>query len=229
VGPFRDAEHVAEERAREELAVRRREELELASFRRRVRRPQEGAPDHCVSGVIAGVLGLGALFLVGELSARSPVGSSHVAPPSVEPPPPTRPTIERAFPTLPLHVDPGEPSAASPRDNRAVCYLPALSGQAVGSLGSGAIHRVVMSHAGALRACYESEASRHPDLHGGVTVDFDIAAGGEVSTASIARTTLKDARVEGCVVRQLKSWHFPPSDQPTSVTGYPFRFGVGGA
>jgi hypothetical protein len=30
------------------------------------------------------------------------------------------------------------------------------------------------------------------------------------------------------VLRQVKSWHFDPSDSPTTVQSYPFRFGVGG-
>jgi hypothetical protein len=90
------------------------------------------------------------------------------------------------------------------------------------------VRRVVMAHTGALRACYESEAQRNPQLRGGVTVAWQIDATGGVTSASLAGTTLSNARVEGCVVRQVKAWHFPASDAPTTVAGYPFRFGVGG-
>jgi hypothetical protein len=34
--------------------------------------------------------------------------------------------------------------------------------------------------------------------------------------------------VEGCVVRQVKSWRFPASATATNVASYPFKFGVGG-
>ena len=49
-----------------------------------------------------------------------------------------------------------------------------------------------------------------------------------VNSNQVVQTSLGNARVEGCVVRQVKSWHFPNSDSPTSVASYPFKFGVGG-
>jgi hypothetical protein len=106
-------------------------------------------------------------------------------------------------------VDPGSPTAR-------------------GGLSPEQIRRVVMAHTGALRACYESEAQRNPGLRGGVTVQWQIEPNGSVSTASIASTTLSNARVEGCVARQVKGWRFPQSDTPTTVAAYPFKFGVGG-
>ncbi len=99
---------------------------------------------------------------------------------------------------------------------------------ASGGLSSEQVRRVVMAHTGALRACYESEAQRNPQLRGGVTVAWQIDATGTVTGASLAGTTLNNARVEGCIQRQVKAWHFPSSDAPTTVAGYPFRFGVGG-
>jgi hypothetical protein len=99
---------------------------------------------------------------------------------------------------------------------------------ASGGLSAEQVRRVVMAHTGALRACYESEAQRNPQLRGGVTVAWQIDATGAVTNASLAGTTLSNARVEGCVVRQVRAWHFPASDAPTTVAGYPFRFGVGG-
>jgi hypothetical protein len=99
---------------------------------------------------------------------------------------------------------------------------------ASGGLSSEQVRRVVMAHTGALRACYESEAQRNPQLRGGVTVAWQIDASGGVTSASLAGTTLSNPRVEGCVIRQVKAWHFPVSDAPTTVAGYPFRFGVGG-
>jgi len=99
---------------------------------------------------------------------------------------------------------------------------------ASGGLSSEQVRRVVMAHTGALRACYESEAQRNPQLRGGVTIAWQIDATGTVTGASLAGTTLNNARVEGCIQRQVKAWHFPTSDAPTTVAGYPFRFGVGG-
>lgn len=90
------------------------------------------------------------------------------------------------------------------------------------------MRRVVAAHVGALRACYESEAQKNPSLKGGVTAAFQIDPNGSVSSASVANSSLGNPRVEGCVIRQVKSWRFPASDSPTIVGGYPFKFGVGG-
>jgi hypothetical protein len=97
-----------------------------------------------------------------------------------------------------------------------------------GGLSPDQIRRVVMSHIGAVRACYESEAQRNPGLKGGVTVQWQIDAGGTVTGASVAGSTLANPRVEGCVVRQVQRWKFPASESPTTVAGFPFKFGVGG-
>jgi outer membrane biosynthesis protein TonB len=85
-----------------------------------------------------------------------------------------------------------------------------------------------MSHIGAVRACYETEAQRNPGLKGGVTIQWQIDAGGNVTSASVGGTTLSNPRVEGCVVRQVQKWKFPTSDSATTVAGFPFKFGVGG-
>lgn len=97
-----------------------------------------------------------------------------------------------------------------------------------GGLTPEQIQRVVMAHKGALRACYESEVQRDPNLKGGVTIKWEISPAGSVSNVGVVRSSLGNARVEGCVTRRVKGWHFPKSDAPTRVTGYPFRFGVGG-
>ena len=101
-------------------------------------------------------------------------------------------------------------------------------GASKGGLSQEQVRRVVMAHLGAVRACYESEAQRNPSLKGGVTVMWSIDPSGSVSSASLAGTTLSNPRVEGCVVRQVKGWHFPASETPTVVGGFPFKFGVGG-
>lgn len=98
---------------------------------------------------------------------------------------------------------------------------------AKGGLSPEQIRRVVMSHIGAVRACYETEAQRNPGLKGGVTVQWQIDPAGNVTAASVAATTMSNPRVEGCVVRQVQKWKFPASESPTTVAGFPFKFGVG--
>jgi hypothetical protein len=101
------------------------------------------------------------------------------------------------------------------------------TGSGSGGLSPEQIRRVVMAHLGALRACYESEAERNPNLKGGVTVLWQIAPEGTVSGASLGGSSLGSPRVEGCVVRQVKGWRFPSSVAASSVS-WPFKFGLSG-
>ena len=101
------------------------------------------------------------------------------------------------------------------------------TGSGSGGLSPEQIRRVVMAHLGALRACYESEAERNPNLKGGVTVQWQIAPEGTVSGASLGGSSLGSPRVEGCVVRQVKGWRFPSSVAASSVS-WPFKFGLSG-
>jgi hypothetical protein len=70
------------------------------------------------------------------------------------------------------------------------------------------IRRVVMSHIGQVRACYESALDASPGLKGSVTISWHIAASGGVPRATVASSTLNNGRVEGCITRVVKGWTF---------------------
>jgi TonB family protein len=74
------------------------------------------------------------------------------------------------------------------------------------------IRRVLRRHQNEIRFCYEQELAQRPDLAGRVTVSFIINATGAVQTASVANTTLSNARVEGCIVQAVRRWTFPEPD-----------------
>jgi len=95
-----------------------------------------------------------------------------------------------------------------------------------GGLSQDQVRRVVMAHVGAIRACYESEAQRNPSLKGGIVLSWQITPDGAVSGPGIASSTLSNPRVEGCVLRQLRGWHFPASESPTIVPSFPFSFAL---
>jgi hypothetical protein len=100
------------------------------------------------------------------------------------------------------------------------------SGVSRGGLNPEQIRRVVLAHRGALQACYEIEAQKDPSLRGGVTVSWTIDPSGSVTSANVGGTTIHNARVEGCVLRQVRTWHFPSSDGASQPT-FPFSFGIG--
>jgi hypothetical protein len=103
----------------------------------------------------------------------------------------------------------------------------AEGGSGAGGLSPEQIRRVVMAHLGAVRACYEGELQSNPGLKGGLGIRWTIAPEGTVATASLGSSSLGNARVEGCVLRQVKAWRFPSSSGPSSVD-WPFKFGVSG-
>jgi hypothetical protein len=120
----------------------------------------------------------------------------------------------------------GDGNGSGTKESRVVMGNQALASQ--GGLSEEQVRRVVNVHKGALQACYESEVQRNPNFHGGVTVAWQIDASGSVASASLSGSTLGNPRVEGCIMRQVRTWHFPTSNAPTIVGSYPFRFGVGG-
>jgi hypothetical protein len=92
-------------------------------------------------------------------------------------------------------------------------------------LSAEAIRGVVIAHRGALQACYELEARNNPDLRGGVTVTWVVIPDGTVKSAVLADSTIRNAKVEGCVLQQVRAWQFPSSDGVSEAT-FPFVFGV---
>jgi hypothetical protein len=95
--------------------------------------------------------------------------------------------------------------------------------QAGMGLSPAQISRVVRSRYGAFRACYDGAAARNPNLKGTVSVSWRITPGGSVTGASIGGSSLGNARVEGCVLRQVKRLRFPVADKATNAS-FPFAF-----
>jgi hypothetical protein len=94
-----------------------------------------------------------------------------------------------------------------------------------GALTSRQIDRVIKSRAGVLRACYEKQLAKQPELAGKVTVAFTIAKDGAVAKAEIDReaSTLHDDMVEACVLRQFGKLRFPAASTEAKVR-YPLLF-----
>jgi hypothetical protein len=85
------------------------------------------------------------------------------------------------------------------------------------------IQRVVMSRMGAFQACFEMASAHDPTLKGNVGIAFSISPGGDVSAASVSGSSLKNPRVEGCMLRTFQRLRFPSADKPTNAA-FPFAF-----
>jgi hypothetical protein len=97
-------------------------------------------------------------------------------------------------------------------------------GETDGSLSKEQINKVVRAHLAGVKYCYEKELQHKSSLAGGVDVFWVIQPDGAVQKASIKSTTMGDAAVEGCILRQVKQWQFPKAPGQTIVGRYPFIF-----
>lgn len=94
-----------------------------------------------------------------------------------------------------------------------------------GGLARDVIAKVIEQNLGQVRYCYERQLSANPDLYGKVLVKFTIGGTGSVTQQKIGTTSLKNAMVEGCILRRVARWKFPSPDGGTSViVSYPFLF-----
>lgn len=85
------------------------------------------------------------------------------------------------------------------------------------------VQRVVMSRMGAFQACFEMASAHDPTLKGNVGIAFSISPAGDVSAANVSGSSLKNPRVEGCMLRTFQRLHFPVADKPTNAA-FPFAF-----
>ncbi len=94
-----------------------------------------------------------------------------------------------------------------------------------GGLDRDVIAEVIKRNLGQIRYCYERQLSSNKDLYGKVQVRFVIGADGAVAEPMIDNTTMKNAMVEGCILRRLAGWKFPFPKGGTMVkVSYPFLF-----
>jgi hypothetical protein len=106
--------------------------------------------------------------------------------------------------------------------------LEQASARTNGYLSPEQINRVVRANAAAIRYCYEMEVQRQPSLRGRIEIQWRINLQGSVTTARVENSTMHNASVEGCIVRQIRRWRFDQPDGGEVVVSYPFIFGVSG-
>jgi hypothetical protein len=94
---------------------------------------------------------------------------------------------------------------------------------AEGGLTREQVDRVVQAHKVAIKYCYEKELQRAPHLNGKIEIAWVIRPNGSVDRNRVAKSTMGNSAVEGCIVRTVGNWQFPKSDADTIVT-YPFFF-----
>ncbi len=95
---------------------------------------------------------------------------------------------------------------------------------AQGSIDRDKVARVINSNLQAVRACYERALLRDPGLAGKAVLEWSINTSGTVVTAKTKSSTLRNAEVEGCILRSIKTWKFPAAKGGKVIVTYPFVF-----
>lgn len=87
------------------------------------------------------------------------------------------------------------------------------------------ISRIVHQHLGEVRACYQPELAKRPDLFGSVMVQFTIGPAGDVIASVLQSSTMGDPGVEDCIAKAVRRWQFPkPPGGGILIASYPFAF-----
>ena len=115
-----------------------------------------------------------------------------------------------------IGVGPGEHHAVRPTD-------PPIKLE--GGLTADEVGRVVRRHWNEIKACYERELNKNPNLDGKVAVNFVIGPVGDVTETTVREASLDDANVQECMLRHIRTWVFPPPRGGGTVhVNYPWVF-----
>ena len=125
----------------------------------------------------------------------------------------------------PRSVGPDE--ALFPFDGAKRCAGEGPPGAVHGRLPPEAIQRIVRSHYGDFRACYERGLGRNSKLTGRVTVRFVIERDGRASNVLIFDNTLPDCKVARCVRDAYPSMKFPTPEGGIVTVVYPIMLEPG--
>lgn len=83
------------------------------------------------------------------------------------------------------------------------------SASADGELSPDIIKKVMADKSGAIKACYQRELQKNPDLSGSLKVAFLIGADGKVAGVKVESSSFDGGPVESCITDNIKSWRFP--------------------
>lgn len=100
-------------------------------------------------------------------------------------------------------------------DPRARVVLPRP--RIVGSISEMEVSKTIRSRERVLKACYERELERTAGLAGKIVIEWKIREDGKVSTTRVSNTTMGNAKVETCLIRQVRALRFPKSGDAKPV------------
>jgi TonB family protein len=97
------------------------------------------------------------------------------------------------------------------------------------ALDKSVIAKVIRRHWNEIKYCYETQLNQNPHLAGKVAVAFTINGTGAVSEADVSESSMGNASVEDCILKDIKRWRFPePRGNGQVFVTYPWVFKAAG-
>ncbi|MBW2737046.1 MAG: AgmX/PglI C-terminal domain-containing protein [Deltaproteobacteria bacterium] len=95
----------------------------------------------------------------------------------------------------------------------------------MGALTKREVQGVIRANLSAVRHCYEKAMLRRSKFACKIMVKFTIEPTGQVASAHVITSTMRDASFEACVEHEVLRWTFPkPRGSGRVVVKYPFIF-----
>jgi len=95
----------------------------------------------------------------------------------------------------------------------------------VGSLSDAEIQKAINDNIQAFDACYTLGANKQGKLEGTITIKATIGPLGIVKEATVAKSTVKNPKVDACVAKAFKKVTFPHPRGGVAIITYPMTFG----
>jgi hypothetical protein len=111
-----------------------------------------------------------------------------------------------------------EPAASAP-----AAEVDAGVSEAGALLSKESVRQVIRDRYTEIRACYEKELKKKPNLHGTVTARFMISEDGSVASVDMASSKLPSAPAVECVGEIFKTMKFPPPPNGMILITYPIQ------
>jgi TonB family protein len=97
--------------------------------------------------------------------------------------------------------------------------------EATGSVSAKDVNATVRAHQSEVMACREAAHQRNHALKGKVFVRASVASTGRVNNAQVAGSTVRDAKLDTCVLGAFRTWSFPkPTGHAPAPVSFTFNF-----
>ena len=87
-----------------------------------------------------------------------------------------------------------------------------------GDLPKAVVDKTIRRRMGALRRCYAIGLRMQPSLAGRILIEVEITAGGKVGSVKVIGKSFGAAKVEHCLLSNLKRWRFPAGPKGDATT-----------